>query len=135
MIQILDQVGGIFKSVADKFIPDAKDRLEAELIFTKQAHEISLGQIEINKIEAQHPDKFVSRGRPFIIWVCGGSFAYSMIVKDLLNWIITVIASFAGHDLPTLPVVDNTIMFDTLLALLGLGGLRTFEKFKGVATK
>lgn len=133
MLQIMDQVGGIVKAIGDKFIPDAKDRLEAENLGYKMAHEISLGQIEIAKLEAQHQDKFVSRGRPFVIWVCGASFAYSMIVKDLLNWIVAVIALFTGHQLPALPSVDNSVMFDTLLALLGLGTLRTYEKYKRVA--
>ena len=126
---------GAVKPVLDKWIPDAKDRLEAEQFIYKQAHEINIGQIEVNKIEAQSSDKFVARGRPFIVWVCGASFAYAMIVKDLLNWVISVIAVFSGHQVPVLPSVDNTVMFDTLMALLGLGGYRTYEKVKGVATK
>lgn len=136
---ISEIVTGVFKGavgpVLDKFIPDAKDRLEAELLFYKQAHDVNLGQIEINKVEAQHSDKFVSRGRPFVVWVCGASFAYSMIVKDILNWGLAVVSSFTGHTVPALPPVDNTVMFDTLLALLGLGAYRTVEKVKNVATK
>lgn len=136
---IAEIVKGVFegtvKPILDKFMTDASQRMEAELMFYKQAHEINLGQIEVNKIEAASTDKFVSRGRPFIVWVCGASFAYAMIVRDLLNWALAAITVFTDHPMPVLPSVDTTIMFDTLMALLGLGGFRTYEKIKGVATK
>lgn len=122
---------GAVKPVLDKWIPDAKDRLEAEQLFFVQAQALNLAQIEVNKIEAANPDKFVSGWRPFIGWVCGAGFAYAVIVRDLLNWGFGIIALY--HPVPVLPSPDVTIMFEVLAGLLGLGGLRTYEKLRGVA--
>lgn len=124
---------GVVKPILDKFVVDAEQRQEAELMFFKQAHEINLGQLDVSKVEAASSDKFTSRGRPFVIWVCGAGFAYSMIVKDILNWGIAVLALYLDRPIPTLPPIDTTVMFDVLLALLGLGGYRTYEKVKGAA--
>ena len=77
---------GVVKPLIDKAWPDAKDRLEAEQFFFKQAHEINLGQIEINKLEAQSDSLFKSGWRPFVGWSCAGSLAYSVVVRDILNW-------------------------------------------------
>lgn len=136
---IAEVVRGIFegavKPVLDKILPDAQQRVEAELLFYKQAHEINLGQLDITKQEVQSQDKFVSRGRPSVVWVCSASFAYAMIGRDMLNWIIALIAVITDNHLPELPPIDNTVMFDTLMALLGLGAYRTYEKTKGIASK
>src|SRR5262245_54695630 len=123
---------GAVKPVLDKIIPDAQQRLEAEQLIFKQAPEISVGQIEINKIEAANPKTFVSGWRPFIGWVCGASFAYAVVGNDVLNWVMLVVSQFTGHVLPVLPEPDTTLTFEILMALLGMGGLRTYEKLKGV---
>lgn len=130
MIAIMDQIGGIFKAVADKWIPDAKDRLEAEQFFFKQAHELNLAQIELNKIEAQSDSLFKSGWRPFVGWACAGSLAYSVVGHDILNWFMSVISMYTTKALPVLPNPDVTIMLELLMALLGFGGLRTYEKLK-----
>jgi hypothetical protein len=132
MIAIMDQIGGVFKTVADKWIPDAKDRLEAEQFFFKQAHDINLGQIEINKLEAANDRLFVSGWRPFVGWACAGSLAYSVVVRDLLNWVFALAALYLSKPIPVLPNPDTTLMFELLLALLGFGGLRSWEKHKGL---
>ncbi len=130
MIAIMDQIGGVFKTVADKWIPDAKDRLEAEQFFFKQAHEINLGQIEINKLEAQSDSLFKSGWRPFVGWACAGSLSYSVVVRDILNWAFSFASLYLDKQIPVLPNPDTTLMFELLLALLGFGGLRTYEKMK-----
>ncbi|MCI0556756.1 MAG: holin family protein [Anaerolineae bacterium] len=122
---------GAVKPILDKFIPDAQQRLEAENMIYTQAHAISQGQIEINKLEAQSSNVFVAGWRPFIGWVCGASFAYAVIGNDLLNWGLQLVSTL-GHAVPALPEPDVTLTFEILMALLGLGGLRTFEKMKGV---
>lgn len=124
---------GVVKPILDKFIPDAKDRLEAELLITKQLHEVDLEQIEVNKAEATNANVFVSGWRPFIGWVCGASFAYAVIGNDLLNWMLAFQQGFTGHVTPALPEPDLTMTFELLLGMLGLGGYRTYEKIKGVA--
>lgn len=125
---------GAVKPILDKFIPDAQQRLEAENLIYTQAHAISLGQIEVNKIEAQSDKLFVAGWRPFIGWVCGASFAYAVIGNDVLNWVLQLASNMGGlgHKLPDLPEPDVTLTFEILMALLGMGGLRTYEKMKGV---
>lgn len=134
---ISEAVEGIFKGVVkpllDKWVPDAKDRLEAEQFFFKQAHEVNMAQIEVNKIEAQSSSLFVAGWRPLIGWVCGASFAYAVIGNDLANWSLQVAHQFTGKLVPVLPEPDVTLTFEILMAMLGLGGLRTYEKTKGIA--
>lgn len=112
-------------------IPDPQARDKAR----KQAEQDLLGfiaqqqnaQTEINKIEAAHPKIFVSGWRPFIGWVCGASLAYTYIVAPFWSWVLVL--WYPGVSLPALPTES---LFELVLALLGLGGLRTYEKTKGV---
>lgn len=121
---------GVVKPMLDKWLPDAQQRLEAEQFFFKQAHELNLAQIEVNKIEAASDNLFKSGWRPFVGWACAGSLAYSVVVRDLLNWVLGVVSTYSGKVFPVLPDPDVSLMFELLLALLGFGGLRTYEKLK-----
>lgn len=131
---IADAVTGIFSGVVkpmlDKWLPDAQQRLEAEQFFFKQAHELNLAQIEVNKIEATSDNLFKSGWRPFVGWACAGSLAYSVVVRDLLNWVLGIVSMYSDKTFPVLPNPDVSLMFELLLALLGFGGLRTYEKLK-----
>jgi len=117
----------------DKFIPDAaeKARLAHEIatMAEKQAHELALAQIEVNKAEAASSSVFKGGWRPFIGWVCGTAFAYHFVLQPLLVFIIAVY----GLQVPDLPDFDMASLMTVLGGMLGLGGLRTFEKAKGVA--
>jgi|TARA_E500000178_G_scaffold229668_1_gene226284 hypothetical protein len=79
-------------------------------------------QAEINKIEAQHRTIFVAGWRPFIGWVCGVALAYNFILRDLLVWFI------GPEQVP--PALQMEHLMTVLIGMLGLGGMRTFEKFK-----
>ena len=124
---------GVIKPVLDKFVLDASQRVEAEQFAAKQIHDISLAQIEVNKTEAANSSLFISGWRPFVGWVCGGSFAYALVGHAALNWLLQFAALFAVKPLPVLPAPDISLAFEMLLAMLGLGGLRTYEKLHGVA--
>lgn len=136
---IAEIVKGVFegtvKPILDKFMTDASQRMEAELMFYKQAHEVNLAQIGVNKEEAQSGSLFVSGWRPFVGWVCGGSFAYSVIGVGIGNWILAIIGVVTGHTIPQLERPDLTLVFELLLGLLGLGAMRTYEKLNNVASK
>jgi hypothetical protein len=95
----------------------------------KQAHELALAQIEVNKAEASSGSVFKGGWRPFIGWVCGIAFLYHFVLQPLLLFTIAVV----GVQLPTLPEFDMGTLLTVLGGLLGLGSLRTFEKTKGVA--
>lgn len=104
------------------------DKTEAEKAQLAAALALVQGQLDINKAEAASPSVFTSGWRPFIGWVCGAACAW--------NWIGLAVAKFAcayfGHPLALTPA-DLTEMWPLLMGMLGLGGLRTFEKVKGVA--
>lgn len=78
-------------------------------------------QGEINKIEAQHRTIFVAGWRPFIGWVCGFALAYNFVLRDLLIWFI------GPEQVP--PALQMEHLMTVLIGMLGLGGMRTFEKF------
>lgn len=77
-------------------------------------------QAEINKMEAQHRTVFVAGWRPFIGWVCGFALAYNFVLRDLLIWL------FGPEGVP--PALQMEHLMTVLLGMLGLGGMRTFEK-------
>ena len=79
-------------------------------------------QSEINKLEAQHRSTFVAGWRPFIGWICGFALAYNFIIRDLAIW------AFGIESVPA-PLQMEHLM-TVLLGMLGLGGMRTFEKLK-----
>ena len=121
------------KSVIERLFPDqeARRKAEAEMMMLLAQGELSvvLKQLEINAQEAAHPSVFVSGGRPFIMWTCGVGFAYATLAHPLLVWLATA----KGWPVP--PPIDNEMLSTTMWALLGLGGLRSVEKVKRVASK
>lgn len=132
---LIPVLGNLF----DKLIPDqnAAAAAKLEVMRLAQAGELAsldadlrmaTGQMEINKVEAAHPSLFVSGWRSFIGWTCGAAFAFKFIGGPA----IFVISQWFGHPI-TLPVFDFTEMSTILLGMLGLGGMRTVEKIRGVA--
>lgn len=91
--------------------------------------ELKKAQMAINQAEAASNSTFVAGWRPFIGWVCGSAFAYAFVIQPLLTF---VLAASNVHTQP-LPVVSLDSMMPVLLGMLGLGGMRSFEKYKGVA--
>jgi hypothetical protein len=86
------------------------------------------GQLDVNRAEASSPSAFTSGWRPAIGWVCAAALACQYIARPLLQWAGIV----TGHAWPALPGIDGNL-WELMLGMLGLGGLRTFEKTKGVA--
>jgi Holin of 3TMs, for gene-transfer release len=125
----------LIKTGLDKFFPDANEELRGKL--AQAAQEINnqylqeIAQIEVNKIEASNPSVFVSGWRPMVGWVCGASLAYVGLLEPLARFVATVIFGYVG----VYPVIDTSLTVQILLGLLGLGGLRSFDKVKGTETK
>ena len=124
---------GAVSGLLDKFIEDKdqKNKLAHEIstMAEKQAQELALAQIEVNKAEAASGSTFRGGWRQFIGWVCGVSFAYHFVLQPLLVFLVAVM----GWSVPQLPEFDMASLMTVLGGLLGLGSLRTFEKFKGVS--
>lgn len=112
-------------TVINKLWPDKSEQERAQLA---AAVAIVQGQIDINKAEAASPSAFTSGWRPAIGWVCAAALAFQYVGRPLLAWGGIV----SGHPLPPLPGIDDNL-WQLMLGMLGLGGLRTFEKTKGVA--
>ena len=87
-----------------------------------------MSQLEINKAEAASGSLFKGGWRPFVGWVCGIAFAYHFVIQPLLVFVLTVL----GLELPELPEFDMSTLLTTLGGLLGIGGLRSYEKTKGL---
>ena len=133
-------IGDVIKSVSDivaKAIPDADKRMEVNLELARlgdaaqaRLDEQVAGQIDVNKIEASSGSLFVSGWRPAVGWVGAAGFGYSAVLQPLLSWIATVGFKYTG----TIPQVDSNLLLTVLMGMLGIGGMRTYEKIKGVST-
>lgn len=106
----------------DKFIPDAdtKQKIAHEIATMSERHaqEIALAQIEVNREEAKG-NWFQAGWRPATGWVCVLGFA--------VNFLVSPLAAGFGVDIPQ---ADTSTMLPVLMGMLGLGGLRSFEKTK-----
>lgn len=127
--------------VFDQVFPDPKAASEAKLKVLEMQQsgalaaldgelKVALAQAGINAEEAKSPSLFIAGWRPFIGWCCGFGLAYVFLLYPLLTWV----AAFISPDFkPPELVVDH--LMELVLAMLGLGGLRTFEKLRGVSSR
>ena len=128
MLGIADSVIGVAGKVLDKFVgdKDLKVKLEAEL--NKELISLDLAQAQANIEQAKHPSIFVSGARPAIMWVCCFALAWQFIIAPISSWII-----ITWYPMVTLPMLETGELISLIMALLGLGAARSFEKYKGVA--
>lgn len=124
-------VFGIGKEIIERIWPDPADRQKAMIELEKLKQNGDLAQISVNLQEAKHRSVFVAGWRPFIGWVCGGAFTYAYVVQPIALFLTTL----AGVNMTALPELQMAEMIPVLMGMLGLGSLRTYEKFKGVNHK
>lgn len=128
----MEGIGSLFTSAREAItgekIIDPVEAGKLELQFKQLEQALSNGQIAINKEEAKHPSIFVAGWRPFIGWVCGMSLMFHFIVFPTTMWILAIFSIAV----PNPPIFDMQSLMTILGGLLGLGGLRTFEKVKNV---
>jgi hypothetical protein len=112
-------VGGVTSVIDDilKMFPNAEQRAAAENKLTDLVSQVAAAQSATNTAEAQTGNLFIAGWRPFIGWVCGFGFLYS-VLQPLLP----------------IPAIDTSVLQNILFGLLGLGTMRTAEKIGGVAT-
>ena len=128
MLGIAESVIGVAGKVLDKFVgdKDLKVKLEAEL--NKELISLDLAQAQANIEQAKHPSIFVSGARPAIMWVCCFALAWQFIFAPISSWVI-----ITWYPMVTLPMLETGELISLIMALLGLGAARSFEKYKGVA--
>jgi len=129
---MLSALIGPVTGLLDKFVEDKdqKNALAHEIatLAEKQAHEAAMAQVATNQAEAKHRSVFVAGWRPFIGWTCGVALAYHFVLAPFILFGVSV----AGIEIPPLPAFDMDSLMTVLLGMLGLGGLRTYEKSKGM---
>ena len=131
-MSLITSLVGPVTGLLDKFIEDKdqKSALAHEIatMGEKHAQEALLAQLEINKAEAASGSLFKGGWRPFVGWICGFALLYHFILSPLIIFIVTL----TGATIPPLPEFDMGSLMTVLLGMLGIGGLRTYEKQKGL---
>lgn len=134
---LADLVKGALSPIMEgvlRFIPDKNKRAEAKEQFEGQMlvamTGLVQGQLEINKEQAKHSSVFVAGARPFIMWVCGFALLWQFLLEPMATW--SLVAFAQPEKLPPFPKLDIGPLMTLLLGMLGLGGLRTYEKRLGV---
>ena len=132
MIPIVTALLPALGTLIDRLIPDraaaekAKAEMEQQLVTA--ANQAALAQVEVNKVEAAHSSVFVAGWRPSIGWVCAAGLAWAFVLAPIASWALVVLGIKAE-----LPAIHTDYLLELVLAMLGIGGLRTFEKLRGVA--
>ena len=116
--------------IIDDVHTSGEEKRAAMLLVAKLNAEPHLGQIEINKIEASHASWFVAGWRPAVGWVCAFALFYAFVLRELIMWGL-IAWGYDGEPLPQ--IIELPEIITITLAMLGLGGVRTFEKVRGVA--
>ena len=129
---LIDNLIQPVSKILDKAIPDQdlKRRLSHEIatMSEKHAQELALAQVKVNATEASSGSLFKGGWRPCIGWICGIAFGYHFVLQPVIIFIVVLI----GMDIPELPSFDMGTLLTVLGGMLGIGGLRTYEKQKGL---
>jgi len=127
----IEAIVGLVTSIVGRIWPDKSE--QQKLQFAKELQQamidadLAKGQMDINVEEAKSTNLFVAGWRPFIGWVCGLAFAWQYLICPLLTFLIVA----SNHPAPAMPNLGFETMVPVLMGMLGLGGLRTYEKIKG----
>jgi len=131
-MSLITSLIGPVTGLLDKFVEDKdqKAKLAHEIATMSDTHaqQALLAQLEINKAEASSGSLFKGGWRPFIGWICGVALLYHFILSPLIIFIVVL----TGAKIPPLPEFDMGSLMTVLLGMLGIGGLRTYEKQKGL---
>ena len=126
MLGIADSIIGVAGKVLDKFIEDKDLKTKLDFELRKAYNDANLGQIEVNKEQAKHPSIFIAGARPSIMWICAFGMGWQFVFLPCAIWYMTI----TGQPL-VVPDIETEGLMSLTLALLGLGGMRTFEKKNG----
>lgn len=124
---IINSVGGLVsEAIVDK---DKRDEINFELKkledrASERLNEQMIAQAEINKAEAEHESTFVAGWRPAVGWVCAAGLGAQVILFPILDRIFGVGVDF-----------DTELLILTMTGMLGIGGMRSFDKWAGTDTK
>jgi hypothetical protein len=129
-----EAVGGVVNAaegvanIIDMFVETDEEKQAAEILKMRMMMRPSLAQIELNKVEAGHRSIFVAGWRPAVGWVCAFALAWHFIIYDMFIWIQV---NFMPHTTAVPQLTGTEELITVLMALLGMGALRTVEKMNG----
>jgi len=123
MLGIADSIIGVAGKVLDKFVEDKDLKTKLDFELRKAYADANLAQIDVNKEQAKHPSIFVAGARPSIMWICAFGLGWQFVFQPIAIWYMALTASPI-----VLPIIPTEGLLSLTLALLGLGGMRTFEK-------
>ena len=131
-------IGAIIESVgkvASDLITTDKERIQLELEGRRIDQATDLAQMEVNKTEAQNQNLFVAGWRPAIGWVGAAAMAYQFLLYPLLvwAWVWLQAEQIVPKEVNPPPMLDTEALWVILSGMLGIAGMRSFEKTRGVA--
>ena len=128
---IVAAVGG----VVDDLHTSDKERLDAEIELRRIDAELLTAQSEVNRAEAGHSSVFVAGWRPAIGWVGASALAYQFLLYPVLvwSWHLLQATGWVPAELKPPPMLDTEALWVILSGMLGIAGMRSVEKVKGVA--
>jgi hypothetical protein len=128
---LLPSILPVVGDVLDRFFPNKEEKAKAareiEARLSEHLAQIDVAQIRVNEKEASHRNLFVAGWRPFIGWSCGLALFYTYLAQPVFTFILIQRGQYVD-----LPPIDLGAMMPVLLGMLGLGGLRSWEKSKGL---
>jgi len=128
---LLPSILPVVGDVLDRFFPNKEEKAKAareiEARLSEHLAQIDVAQIRVNEKEASHRNLFVAGWRPFIGWSCGLALFYTYLAQPVVTFILIQRGQYVD-----LPPIDLGAMMPVLLGMLGLGGLRSWEKSKGL---
>lgn len=123
---ILEGVGGfasdLRSAITGELSPDMRGKLETLAINLESL--AMQGQLKINEVEASHSNIFVAGWRPAVGWICAIAFGYQMVIHSLFTWLLLIFLP----DVEAPPQLSLGELMPVLLGMLGLGGMRSYEK-------
>ena len=128
-------VGSLASSVMgglDSLFTSDDEREAAALKIQALMAQPHMMQAQANIEAAKNTNWFVAGGRPSLLWICAIALFYNWIIKDFIVIGIVTLSDRATEIVPLLPTIDGNEVTGLVLALLGLGAMRTYEKTKGV---
>lgn len=138
MLALMEFAASLGGKLIDRLFPDPEQRAKAQLELLRLTHEQQnreaadqlardLAQARINEADANSGDAYRGGWRPGAGWVCVAGLGYEALMRPLLPWCVRAL----GGEVPDMPSIDTETLMGLLMGLLGLGGLRTFERVKG----
>lgn len=121
-------ITGLASSIINKIWPDKTEADKQKFLLEFQQElsttQLNLAQVSVNQAEASNSNVWVSGARPFILWVCGFSFAWQFVLAPFITYFVVLF----GHPIPILPVLDTQSLNTVLFGMLGLGAMRSYDK-------